>query len=73
MSGINSELPEIKAEGWSCRQCGQPLKPVSVEITYMSSSFKVELPGCQACGFVFIPPELAEGKMLEVEKLLEDK
>lgn len=73
MSTINQELPEIKAEGWMCRQCGRSLKPMATEITYASSSFKVELPGCPDCGFIFIPPELALGKMLEVEKLLEDK
>ena len=73
MSTINSELPEINAEGWLCQKCGRPLQPMAVDITYMASSFRVELPGCQECGLVFIPPELALGKMLEIEKLLEDK
>lgn len=73
MSNINREIPEMKAEGWRCRKCGQPLRPMTTEITYVSSSFKIELPGCPECGFIFIPPELALGKMLEVEKLLEDK
>jgi hypothetical protein len=31
------------------------------------------LPRCPRCGLVFIPEELALGKMAEVEKLLEDK
>jgi len=73
MSLANKELPEIKTEGWRCRQCGQALQPLETDITYMSSSFRVELPGCPQCGFIFIPPQLALGKMLEVEKLLEDK
>ncbi|MDR2051305.1 MAG: DNA-binding protein [Deltaproteobacteria bacterium] len=70
---MEHRLPEIKAGGWICRKCRKPLESRAVEITYMGSSFKVELPGCPECGFTFIPPELAEGKMLEVEKLLEDK
>ncbi len=73
MSLANKELPEIKVQGWRCQKCGQELRPMEVDISYMSSSFKVELPGCPDCGFIFIPPELALGKMLEVEKLLEDK
>lgn len=70
---MKAELKDIKAEGWLCRKCGAPLKPVEVEVTYMGASFKVKLPGCPACGLTFIPPDLANGKMLEVEKILEDK
>ncbi len=68
-----SELPEINAEGWTCQKCAKSLRPTPVDITYMGSSFRVELPGCPTCGQIFIPPEIACGKMLEVEKLLEDK
>ncbi|MDR0356543.1 MAG: hypothetical protein LBJ64_12540 [Deltaproteobacteria bacterium] len=60
-------------EGWSCGKCGRKLEPVSVNVEYMGSSFFVELPGCPDCGSILIDSELAEGKMLEVEKLLEDK
>ncbi len=70
---MNPDLPEIRAEGWRCQTCDEELRPGPVDITYMSSSFKVDLPTCPKCGLVFIPPGLALGKMLEVEKLLEDK
>ena len=33
----------------------------------------VELPLCPVCGFVYVPEELAVGKVLAVEKALEDK
>jgi len=33
----------------------------------------VELPACAVCGLVLVPEALALGKMLEVEKILEDK
>jgi hypothetical protein len=39
----------------------------------MSSTFPVELPACPTCGFIYIPEELAIGRMLHVEKSLEDK
>jgi ribosomal protein S27AE len=60
-------------EGWNCGKCGRGLQPVSVNVEYMGSSFFVELPGCPNCGTALIDQELALGKMLEVEKLLEDK
>jgi predicted RNA-binding Zn-ribbon protein involved in translation (DUF1610 family) len=56
-----------------CVKCGIPLAPLSVTLSYMNSSFPVELPGCPRCGEVYIPEELATGRMLHVEKNLEDK
>ena len=40
---------------------------------YLDNAFPVELPVCPKCGFVFVPEELAMGKVLSVEKVLEDK
>ena len=69
----DAELKSITGDGWVCGKCGAALERKPVDITYMGSSFNVELPCCASCGFVFIPPELANGKMEEVEKILEDK
>ena len=44
-----------------------------VDIDYLGSRFSVELPRCEACGLALIPEELALGRMLEVEQMLEDK
>jgi rubredoxin len=60
-------------EGWECADCGVPLVPGKVDISYLGNSFPVELLHCPKCGLVFIPEELALGKMNEVEKALEDK
>ena len=35
--------------------------------------FPVEMPVCPKCGFVYVPEELALGKVLAVERALEDK
>lgn len=40
---------------------------------YLGSAFDVSLPRCPSCGLTMIPKSLAEGKMAEVEALLEDK
>jgi len=70
---MRAELREITGEGWICQKCKSKLERMPVDITYMGSNFQVELPRCAKCGFTFIPPELALGKMREVEKILEDK
>lgn len=59
--------------GLRCDKCDQPLVTRSVTLSYMDSAFPVGLPACPECGMVFIPESLAAGRMLHVEKSLEDK
>ena len=70
---MRAELKEINAQGWVCAKCNETLVSMPVNLDYMGMSFEVDLPRCPKCGFTFIPPDLAEGKMLEAEKILEDK
>ncbi|WP_031513697.1 DVU_1557 family redox protein [Desulfofalx alkaliphila] len=56
-----------------CMKCGVPMELGKVEVMYLNNKFPIELLKCPKCGMVFIPEELATGKMLEVEKALEDK
>ena len=56
-----------------CAQCDRDLETASVTIGYMGSAFQVDLLRCPVCGQVFVPEDLALGKMVEVEKQLEDK
>lgn len=58
---------------WWCNRCSVPLETVNVNLTYLGSMFSVELPRCPRCSQVFIPEDLALGKMAEAEQLLEDK
>jgi hypothetical protein len=58
---------------WTCARCGTALTQGKIEIAYLGSAFPVDLWHCPACGLVLIPEELALGRMLEVEKMLEDK
>ena len=58
---------------WSCTKCSLPLEMAKVAISYLGNEFPVDLLRCPGCGLVFIPEDLALGKMAEVEKLLEDK
>jgi rubredoxin len=58
---------------WECAKCGVPLVIGKTQIAYLGSAYPVDLLKCPSCGLVFIPEELALGKMLDVEKSLEDK
>jgi hypothetical protein len=62
-----------EAGQWICCKCTELLKPGQVNITYLGGNFDAELYKCPKCGNVFIGEDLALGKMLEVEKELEDK
>lgn len=56
-----------------CVKCGVKLTLGKVTLAYLGSKFPVELYKCPECGLVYIPDDLANGKMLQVEKALEDK
>ena len=56
-----------------CAKDKVPLVPRQVTLSYMDSAFPVTLPACPVCGQLYIPEELATGRILHVEKSLEDK
>lgn len=58
---------------WRCGRCGRPLEQIKVQAMYLQAAFDVLLPRCPKCGLTMIPKSLAEGRMMEVERLLEDK
>ena len=58
---------------YRCLKCGVPLVKGDAVFGYLDNAFPVELPVCPKCGFVFVPEGLARGKVLSVEKVLEDK
>jgi len=58
---------------WKCGICKQELIVKKAVFSYMGHTVAHEVPVCPKCGKVFVPPELAEGKMAEVEEQLEDK
>ncbi|MDR3763897.1 MAG: hypothetical protein P4M01_07355 [Acidobacteriota bacterium] len=56
-----------------CCKCGEEFVKASVTASYLGAEFPIELWKCHGCGVVYIPEELAVGKMLKVEQALEDK
>jgi len=56
-----------------CAKCQQPLVLGKVNASYLGNDFPVDLLRCPDCGFTYVPEALALGKMLDVERALEDK
>jgi hypothetical protein len=69
-----SDAPKPSQDNhWICGKCGKPLEIAQVNVTYLGSGYPVDLWVCKTCKRPLIPADLALGKMLEVEKLMEDK
>lgn len=62
-----------KTTVWMCDKCQKALVSKKVKVRYLEGNFEVELLKCPSCNMVFIGEDLALGKILEVEKSLEDK
>ena len=56
-----------------CNKCGVPLEKIRVNFRYLGKQFEHPVDRCPKCGQVYIPEELAKGRMADVEKTLEDK
>lgn len=59
--------------GIVCGKCKVLLIEGKNDLSYLDNCFPVDLLTCPKCGQVLIPEELAKGKMLEVERMLEEK
>lgn len=56
-----------------CNKCNCTLENIEIHVTYLERHFTHKVPRCPKCGQVYIPEEIAEGKMAQVEKSLEEK
>ena len=60
-------------EGLECRKCRVALAVKKVNFEYLKQNFFAEIPACPVCGQIYVPEELAKGKMADVERNLEEK
>lgn len=65
--------PQADVTDGECARCGVPLEFGKVKVAYLDTEQPVDLARCPRCGLVMVPEDLALGRMLEVEQLLEDK
>lgn len=70
---MNVPEADIENSEWVCGKCGEPLHVRQVNVSYLGAGYPVDLLVCNRCNRALVPVDMALGKMLEVEKLLEDK
>jgi hypothetical protein len=70
---VNEKDTTLAETDWLCMRCSLPLEIGKVNVGYLGTMFPVDLLRCSRCGQVYVPEDLAMGKMAEVEQLLEDK
>ncbi|MDR0875481.1 MAG: hypothetical protein LBN12_04655 [Clostridiales Family XIII bacterium] len=56
-----------------CERCGIEMKSMKAHFSYLGNEFKHDVMRCPVCGQVYIPEELAKGRIKTVEMALEDK
>ena len=56
-----------------CDKCNVEMQLIEVQFKYLSRSFRYKVPRCPQCGQVSLPEELVNGRMSEVEALIEEK
>lgn len=56
-----------------CDKCNIEMQLIEVQFKYLSRSFRYKVPRCPQCGQVSLPEELVNGRMSEVEAMIEEK
>ena len=56
-----------------CDKCKVEMQLIEVQFKYLSRSFRYKVPRCPQCGQVSLPEELVNGRMSEVEAMIEEK
>ena len=56
-----------------CHKCQKELEAKKTYFSYLGHTFFTDILKCPQCGEVYIPEELAKGRIAQVEMELEDK
>ncbi len=56
-----------------CYKCQKEMAPAKTNLSYLGLSFPADILKCPECGQVYIPEDLAKGRIAQVEAQLEDK
>lgn len=56
-----------------CDKCQVELEDMETQFGYLNKSFRHKVKRCPKCGQVCLSENLVNGRMSEVEKMLEDK
>ena len=56
-----------------CDKCNVEMQLIEVQFKYLNRSFRYKVPRCPQCSQVSLPEELVNGRMSEVEAMIEEK
>ena len=56
-----------------CDKCKVEMELIEAKFSYLDRSFHHKVPRCPKCGQVYVPEDLAKGRMSKVEAALEEK
>jgi uncharacterized protein with PIN domain len=56
-----------------CMKCNMEMKPAKANLSYLDQTISYDFLTCPKCKAIYISPELATGKLREIEMALEDK
>ena len=73
MKKKTSSAPAAPKETLLCDRCGVTMQDIEVQFKYLTRSFRYQVPRCPQCGQVSLPEELVNGRMAEVESMIEEK
>jgi len=66
-------MAESDGSGWICLKCNCALEYENTNLYYLGHRLSEKFLRCPKCKQVYIPEDVAMGKMTEVEESLEDK
>jgi len=56
-----------------CGRCNVRMKEIDITFSYLGKAFKHKVMRCPKCGQAYIDESLANGRMKDVEKMMEEK
>lgn len=56
-----------------CCKCAVDMTPMKTKFSYLGREFSENMHRCPVCGQVFVPADIARGRMAQVEQTLEGK
>lgn len=62
-----------KKEKLICDKCQVEMEELEAQFTYLKRSFRHKVERCPKCGQVCLSEEIVDGRMSEVEALVEEK
>lgn len=71
-SAAPAARPDEAPRRWRCGRCGEALEVESVPTRYAHGGLLLQLERCPVCGLTLVRKSLAEGRMVDMQKRMEE-